>query len=212
MILATLVALSLSADPVGLKVEPTFSLPNDAAFLALADVKITASSTLCEGKGAKKTCHSADRLMDGKVDTAWCEGVKDKGDGETLTFEFTEPRELVAIEFQPYYGKDFRRAVQNGRPSELTTEINGTTYVIELEDLVWNISKSNGAKPKPPPCGDESCVSQDEAIAAGPSLTAVFPKGVKAKQFKLSMDLANSGDKYPDTCMSSLRIAVKKGK
>ncbi len=65
---------------------PTFLSSDEAPdyyFILSEKIKASASSVLVE-PGKSKTRYSADKAMDGKTDTFWCEGKEDDGIGETI--------------------------------------------------------------------------------------------------------------------------------
>jgi hypothetical protein len=208
----------LAAEPnVPTKLEatgPGHSSPSGTQAVPSKELKVQASSTLCEGKGAKRTCHGPERLVDGENATAWCEGAKKDGVGESVTFELQTPQEVAALEVVPFYAKDMRRANGNARPHEVVLEIGTQRFEVALPDHVATVLEENpteGTSVEDGPCGDETCVtSQDDRIGAGEHYTVVLPAPVKTQKVRLELRSTHAGDKYSDTCMSAVTVHVRR--
>ncbi len=172
----------------------------------------TASSTLCEGKGAKRTCHEARRLSDADPATAWCEGAKGSGEKESLTLAFDAELTVGGLELVPFYGRSFKVARANARPRRVTVLAGGVGATVELEDPVAVVERENrpeGASAEDGPCGDETCASRDERLA---SMRVAFalPSPVKAKALTLRIDEVYGGGRYPDLCVAELKVLGKR--
>jgi hypothetical protein len=189
------------------------STPANLVFLFASDMRIKASSTLCEGK-KKKVCHDAERVADWKNETAWCEGAKGNGEGESLVFEWDEEREVDHLRIVAYYARDMRRAAENGRGSELELSIAGKIYSVLLPDIVGTIrqetTRTQPPGPEDGPCGDETCATQDERIESGEFALVQLPKPVKTRGLALKLTSVFDGSKYQDACISEVKIAVKR--
>jgi hypothetical protein len=103
--------------------------------LRVRDLKLTASSSLCEKNGF---CHRPDRLLDGKNQTAWCEGAPGKGVGEKLVFELGKPRRITTITFLPFYAKNKKAFFDNAQGKELEIKTDEGSYRVafSVEDPV----------------------------------------------------------------------------
>lgn len=120
--------------------------------------------------------HYAQRVLDGKVDTAWCEGVKGVGVGQWIRISnATEKKlEMIAIEIKGGYQADQRRLDNNGCPTELLIECEGGySQKAELYDY--------------------------DAII-------LLDAPVKTDWVKLTILDAVPGEKYEDTCISEIRL------
>jgi hypothetical protein len=208
--------LALAAEPAApVKLEVMWmglTPPEGSRALPAAELKVSASSELCEGKGAKRMCHSAARLVDDKLETAWCEGAKEDGEGESVTFEFKAPKEVMAVDVVPYYAKDMRRATGNARPELVVIEVGTQRFEVTFPDHPTRVAGENSPKghnPDDGPCGDETCASQDERIAAGEHYRVMLPAPVKAQRVRLELRSTHAGDKHPDTCMSAVMFHVR---
>jgi hypothetical protein len=172
---------------------------------------VVASSTLCEGKGAKKTCHPVAALTDREVKTAWCEGAKRPGAGAQLTVTFEREVSLGGLELHPYFGKSFKLALANARPRLITVSGGGASHQFELEDVVATVEAQNADRPQPTddgPCGDETCASRDERLPSM-RLTVKFPAPLTAKTVTLRVDSIHEGDGYEDLCIAELRALAR---
>jgi hypothetical protein len=189
----------------------------DGEQLAAKSIKVTASSTLCEGKKNPKICHDAKSLLDGDPKTAWCEGDATDGVGSTLTFEFEPGVRLSGVEFVPHYAKDYRRAIENSRVAKLELKIGDSVAMISFQDLAARIGRENGEKAsEAEACGDETCVSRDNRIGSAEGLSVHFsgenpdlaapPAGAR---LVLTLRATHVGERYKDTCMSEVRLFAK---
>jgi hypothetical protein len=212
--------LALAAEPAPAKpveldaefVGSSGSRPEGTHALATKELKVSASSQLCEGKGAKRACHGPERLLDGKNETAWCEGAAKDGSGESVTFEFNSPREVVAVDVVPYYAKDMRRAMGNARPMIVKLQVGTQQLEVTFADHPARVSGENREEPpniEDGPCGDETCTTQDERISMGEAYRVKLPAPVKTQKVRLVLDSTYEGDKHADTCMSEVTFQVR---
>ncbi|MCD8144042.1 MAG: zinc-ribbon domain-containing protein [Oscillospiraceae bacterium] len=89
---------------------------------------VTATSALSE----YNMTHSASRICDGNLSTAWVEGVDGNGIGESVTITF----DGSCLEINAGYQKSSDLYEKNARPSELLlTFSDGTTETVWLEDV-----------------------------------------------------------------------------
>lgn len=80
--------------------------------------------------------HSAERVIDEDISTAWVEGVSGQGIGETITFyfdgEYTISRFLISAGYQ----KSASLYERNSRPAEVMLEFSdGTRQTYALQDI-----------------------------------------------------------------------------
>ncbi len=84
---------------------------------------VSASSTL---SSKKKGAYSVKNLFDYNSKTAWVEGVKGPGIGESITIEFEKPILASAIILEPGYRKSLKTFRENALPTEIAIEIDDT--------------------------------------------------------------------------------------
>lgn len=120
--------------------------------------------------------HYAQRVLDGKLETAWCEGAKGVGVGEWIRISNAAEKELeiIAIEVKGGYQADQKRLDNNGWPTELLIECEGGySQKAELYDY--------------------------DAVF-------LLDMPVKTDWVKLTILNAMPGEKYEDTCISEIRL------
>ncbi len=120
--------------------------------------------------------HYAQRVLDGKLETAWCEGVKGVGVGEWIRISNAAEKELeiIAIEVKGGYQADQKRLDNNGWPTELLIECEGGySQKVEFYDY--------------------------DAVF-------LLDMPVKTDWVKLTILNAMPGEKYEDTCISEIRL------
>ena len=97
------------------------------------DVDYCASSVL---KPIKANHYNPGMMFDGTRETAWVEGDKEDGVGETLSLHFGRERTLVALEIINGYDKDQRTWGNNSRVKMLeATAANSPHLSIQLQDV-----------------------------------------------------------------------------
>lgn len=120
--------------------------------------------------------HYAQRVLDGKLETAWCEGVKGVGVGEWIRLSNAAEKELeiIAIEVKGGYQADQKRLDNNGWPTELLIECEGGySQKVDFYDY--------------------------DAVF-------LLDMPVKTDWVKLTILNAMPGEKYEDTCISEIRL------
>ena len=120
--------------------------------------------------------HYAQRVLDGKLDTAWCEGVNGVGVGQWIRISNAVEKELqiIGIEIKGGYQADQRRLDNNGCPTELLIECEGGySQKVELYDY--------------------------DAVF-------LLDVPAKTDWVKLTILDAMPGEKYEDTCISEIRL------
>lgn len=90
-----------------------------------------ATSTLTEGE----TVHSADRLLDDDLTTAWVEGAEGQGEGTELTVRLNGTYLITGLEIWAGYQKNDEVYQNNSRPQTVTlTFPDGSSEQFTLED------------------------------------------------------------------------------
>ncbi len=120
--------------------------------------------------------HYAQRVLDGRLDTAWCEGVKGVGVGQWIRISNAAEKELeiIAIEIKGGYQADQKRLDNNGCPTELLIECEGG-YSQKAEFYDYDA-------------------------------VFLLDMPVKTDWVKLTILNAMPGEKYEDTCISEIRL------
>jgi hypothetical protein len=172
-------------------------------------VTATASTTLCEKK--PKVCHGADQLLDGKMDTAWCEGLPGDGQGATITLTFAKPEKLDRMFLAPHFARTFALAEQNNRLKTIAIDTDGGSEIADLQDVVAMVKKSNPAheyRSSDPDdtCGDETCMSRDDRIASEYTGQWIDLPAAPTKKLVITVQGVYRGTKYHDACASELRL------
>jgi len=121
----------------------------------------------------------ADRLLDGRTDTAWCEGATGNGECATvdLTLEGAPP--IWGIRLRNGYGKTGTTFKENGRPMRIRVLVAGETLEYALDT----------SSPKP----------QD----------LLLPQAVQVEALRLQISDVRTGEKYEDTCMTELEFLTR---
>ncbi|HEY3374279.1 MAG TPA: discoidin domain-containing protein [Candidatus Aquicultor sp.] len=109
----------------------SFNFFRDTTNGGLKGLKVAATSELHIGS----RFYPASQAFDGNVTTAWVEGARGTGIGQTLTAEFKQPTQIGEIRILPGYVKTRALYKQNSRPKQITaTFSNGTIKQIDLID------------------------------------------------------------------------------
>lgn len=95
-------------------------------------IEYEASSELSE----YNMTHSAERIMDGSLATAWVEGQDGQGTGETIKVTFDDAYVMNGIKIYAGYQKSDELYEKNSRPKQITLIFSdGATETIELQDM-----------------------------------------------------------------------------
>lgn len=120
-------------------------------------------------------------LFDGRTDFGWVEGAKGTGQGESITLTLAEPVELVALELWNGYQRSEDHFRKNARAGQLALSVDGGAPVS------LPVKDTQGAQ------------------------TLKLPAPMKGTTFKLTVEKAIAGTKYPDLVLSELRLVDKQG-
>jgi len=154
-------------------------------------VKVTASSTLVEGSMR----HDAARVVDGKLDTAWCEGQPGSGVGASITLHFDREVQVEFIEIWGGYFKDERRLFSNERLERyhLTLEGMGPIEVrttdVPRDGFKASAEWPNHFTPSWASMRGSSIAPKEHVTSITIEAVSVFP-----------------GDKYTDLCISEVKV------
>lgn len=136
-------------------------------------VNVSATSMLSENGMS----HSADRLIDGNLSTAWVEGVGGTGQGESFSLNFDGTYMVQGITIWSGYQKSEYAYYNNARPEEISVEF------------------SDGEK--------ESYTLED---CYGKSQEITFSEAKESSLIKVTIESVYEGSKYEDTCISEIQI------
>lgn len=105
----------MDTEPVGTEAEP------EAANISMSNIiKTEASSCLSE----YGMTHTADRVIDVNLSTAWVEGASDQGIGEGIRFTFDGSYRINGLLINAGYQKNDSLFKKNSRPKEILIEFN----------------------------------------------------------------------------------------
>jgi hypothetical protein len=153
-----------------------------------------ASSTLASKDGR----YDAKNLLDDDPRTAWCEGADGPGVGEWVELRFPAPVSLAELHLLTGYGKSIDTLRDNGRVQVIRVEVDGA--------VVGRILPYDIARPRDPSVGDAEWLADLHrfgAIAWQAQLnTAGTPTGAR---IRFVIEAVYPGDRYADTCLSTLR-------
>ncbi len=100
------------------------------------DFRITTSASSVRKPDAGNF-YDAAKAFDGKMETAWCEGVKGAGIGESLRFNFSREVQLNAVTINGGYFKSREAWQKNNRLSQAKLEFSdGTTQTVNFPDTM----------------------------------------------------------------------------
>lgn len=136
-------------------------------------VNVSATSMLSENGMS----HSADRLIDGDLSTAWVEGIGGTGLGESFSLNFDGTYMVQGITIWSGYQKNEYAYYNNARPKEIGVEF------------------SSGEK--------ESYMLEDYY---GKSQEITFSEAKESSMIKVTIESVYEGSKYEDTCISEIQI------
>ena len=120
--------------------------------------------------------HSPNRVIDGNTSTAWVEGVKGNGLGESVAFLLDDTYMMSGFEIYTGYQKDSDRYYKNARPKEISVSFSdGTSQIFELKDMMG--------------------VQKIQLVAP-----------VETNSIKITIRSVYSGNKYEDTVISEIEF------
>lgn len=120
--------------------------------------------------------HYAKRVVDDDLSTAWVEGVKGQGEGESITLKFDDEYEVKGLRIYSGYQKKADLYKKNSRPEKLrVTFADGSSEVCELRD-----------------------VNDMQELA--------FKNAVVTDKITIAIEAVYKGSKYEDTVISEIYI------
>jgi hypothetical protein len=168
------------------KDESWYTFENDKYYFDFHQYSAIASSVLSQNSGI--SCDAAN-VGDYNLGTAWVEGEKGDGIGESLTITLNKPTKLYQIGIIPGYAKSKSLYFANNRVAELKIVLNDSfTITRSLED---DYVRWDAGSPK-----------AYQFIDLGG-----YDKEVKT--IKLIINKVYKGTKYDDTCISEVLLRKK---
>ena len=156
-----------------------------------ANVKLkqaTASSSL-NSYGSIQ--YSPKNLMDGKLNTAWCEGVNGVGIGQWTKLTWSKKESISAIAIYPGYQKSEELRQKNGAPTKMKFDFSdGTSLTVDLDDY-----RNYTAYQR-----------QQYFYIENKGTLILLNKKITASSVKVTILGAEAGSKYEDTCISELKF------
>lgn len=144
-----------------------------------------ASSSLPDANG--KT-YGAANLCDGNYETAWVEGVKGTGIGETITLHLNEVSNVFGIQLYNGYLASGDLYEKNGKVTEVSVDFGGGNVVTKE---VYGGYYGWGSV---------------EDMAALNLSTIELDKPVATDKIVITIKNAEAGNKYDDTCISEITV------
>ena len=155
-----------------------------------ARATVWASSEL---KGRKNLQYSVLNLFDNNLKTAWVEGVKGNGIGESIHIEFETPQDIYGLEFRPGYLKTERTFHNNALPFKVSFKFDQEefhSYIPYQQEFDYALSH---------------CIAKKNQTIYLPKFF-LFEKPRKIKSFSITIKAALQGLKYTDLAISELRF------
>ncbi|EMM84155.1 NADase-type glycan-binding domain-containing protein [Leptospira interrogans] len=190
-------------------------------FLSINKIKASSSSILIE-KSKPKDFYDPIKAMDGKVETAWCEGTEGTGANEYIEF-MLPPTNVIGLNVLNGFGKYKDKYLSNNRVKEAKVSIlaeNGTKkeFTYAFAD---NACGSENAGGKIETAQDycyeflenkskyKACISdfQNQCIMSdydGGGERIFFDDRLKIVYFKFEILSTYAGSKYNDTCIAEI--------
>lgn len=127
----------------------------------------------------------------GKLSTAWCEGVKGVGKGQWVKFVWNKKQTISSIAIYPGYQKSKELREKNGAPTKMRFDFSdGTSLTIDLNDY-----RNYMAYQK-----HQYFYMEDKGTLI------LLNKKIRASSVKITILNANAGTKYDNTCISELKF------
>lgn len=142
-----------------------------SASVSGGSLEVCASSILDPQYGNR---YGPGNLLDGKLSTAWVEGVSGNGSGERIVLSFSQPRQLAGFEIVNGYAKNRDIFRKNARVQTARVILsNGDSQIISLPDTMRTSSYS-------------------------------FAQPVETTWLEIQIETVFPGSKYTDTAISEL--------
>lgn len=142
-----------------------------SASVSGGSLEVCASSILDPQYGNR---YGPGNLLDGKLSTAWVEGVSGNGSGERIVLSFSQPRQLAGFEIVNGYAKNRDIFRKNARVQTARVILsNGDSQIISLPDTMRASSYS-------------------------------FAQPVETTWLEIQIETVFPGSKYTDTAISEL--------
>jgi len=143
---------------------------------------VTAAAS-SEYHGSTSSDYVAAKVLDGRNDTAWCEGVSGNGKGQWIEIDLGRQNSIAGFQILNGYDKRgrFDRWKANGRMAkvEITTD-TGKSYTVNL--------------------------ANDRSVH-----TWTFDEAIRARKLRFTIESVYSGTMFLDTCVSKLEVVYGYG-
>ncbi len=153
---------------------------------------VEATSTL-KTASKDKSDYKAENLIDGKISTAWIEGVDGTGEGEEITLHLDDEYEITKLVIYNGFLKTKRRYTINGKVDEIMLSSNrsSTTYRVNIMHP-----------------GD----NEEEFELNELGETVIETSGRVTDTIRIRIEKAEKGSIYEDTAISEIEIYGKPAK
>lgn len=156
------------------QVDDTYDDVNSAYTKDVHINSVKASSVLVE----TYVTHSAERVCDNDISTAWSEGSQGQGIGESLVIQFDKDYLIEEIAINAGYQKNHEFYLKNSRPNRITFSFSDGTnesyYLNDVDDIQY----------------------------------IKFNKSVITDEVIITIDTVYPGNTYEDTCISEISFNV----
>jgi len=157
--------------------------------------------------------YSVKNVFDGKLDTAWVEGVPGDGEGEFVVVEFENPVAIDGFVLYPGYIKTRKTFVENSVPRVIEIYFDNEfhrqytiTYDLEIFIPEYELNP-NVTEPSFRPMG---CYHTGDEVNLSPRIV-ILDNPVRTSTIKLLVKSALSGSKYHDLCISECFLLFSEG-
>jgi hypothetical protein len=138
-------------------------------------------------------------IMDGNLDTAWCEGVPILGEGEWIEISFELPQLSDGLVFYPGFLKSQELFVRNSVPRKLLVTINDSKTIevdmrVEIEIVEEKIGWSTRIDGR-----------KENRVAR----YFIFPETIEISKLRISISKVLEGTHWQDTLISEVAILTQ---
>lgn len=153
--------------------------------------------------------YGGSKALDGKLETAWCEGADGPGVGETLRITLREERFLDAVGVRGGYFKGEELLVANGRIKalRLTTDA-GHDEVMALADPTVALQRDPSIGPEHEAGHIEPGTWYERAATAEIPRHGMSSSDQPIRWLQLEITEVWPGSRYPDTCISEIELLL----
>ncbi len=179
-----------------------FAEPSASGSVGDLGVTVSASSEL---PGSTGRPYSVGNLLDGDGATAWVEGGKGLGVGQTVSFALASKASIEGFLVWPGYGKSGPVYTGNATPLDVALTIGGNRHTLRLrqpQQMLGDEDQTTAGGRVGMACGHV-----DQPGARAPHLV-VFTRPVETDTMTLTVESALAGEKWADLPISEARPLI----